>query len=64
MEGVRLAQTHIGLHKLLDGWAEGAEIALQDPGTALVLGLKLGRHGGAVWREREPTDEERKDEEV
>ena len=53
MEGVGLAQGHVGVHELPDGRAEGAEVALQDPGSALVLGLELGRHvgGGPDWRE-------------
>lgn len=49
MEEVWLTQTDVGFNKLFDSWAEGAEIALQEPGAALGLGLKLRRHDG-VWR--------------
>lgn len=59
MDGVGLTQSHVDIHELLDGRAEGAEIALQDPGTVLVLGLKLRRHDGGVWRESETDGEKR-----
>lgn len=64
MEGVWLTQTHTGFQKLLDGRTEGAEIALQDPGAALVLGLKLRRHGVGLWRERAGRRREKRREEV
>lgn len=53
VEGVGLAQSNVGLHKLSDSWAEGAQVTLQDSGAILVLGLKLRRHGVEESGERE-----------
>lgn len=52
VQEVWLTQTHAGLHEVLDSRAKGAEITLQDPGAALVLGLKLGRHGWPCLEQR------------
>lgn len=57
VQAVGLAQGHVGLHELPDGRAEGADVALNDLGSGLVLGLELRRHG--VWVESEPRAEER-----
>lgn len=63
VDGVGLTEGHVGVHELSDGRAEGAEVALEDSGTALVLGLKLRRHdeggGGGVWSERRNEGERR-----
>lgn len=60
MQGLGLAQDHIGFHKLPDSWAEGAEVSLQDSDPALILGLDLRRHGEGFWRDGGSTDRKRK----
>lgn len=52
VEGVGLAQDHVGLHKLSDCRAESTEVTVQDPETAVFLGLELRWHDGGFWIER------------